>query len=87
MGAAPLDFGSSRVRVLSQLHCSRPPERKSRYPSILLRASQLNRLTQKTYPDSTSVAYTYDNASRLTQVSDPTGTYQFTFDNISAGSK
>lgn len=26
--------------------------------------------------------YTYDNNSRLTQVTDPTGTYQFTFDNM-----
>ncbi len=43
---------------------------------------QLNRLTGKTYPDSTAVNYTYDNDSRLTQVSDPTGTYQFTFDNM-----
>jgi RHS repeat-associated protein len=42
----------------------------------------LNRLTQKLYPDSTAVNYTYDNDSRLTQVSDPTGTYQFTFDNM-----
>jgi RHS repeat-associated protein len=41
-----------------------------------------NRLTAKTYPDSTSVAYTYDKASRLTQVTDPTGTYSFTFDNM-----
>ncbi len=36
----------------------------------------------KTYPDTTTVNYTYDNDSRLTQVSDPTGTYQFTFDNM-----
>src|SRR6266567_3467715 len=43
---------------------------------------QLNRLTQKLYPDSTTVNYTYDNDSRLTQVTDPTGTYQFTFDNM-----
>src|SRR6266849_7419776 len=43
---------------------------------------QLNRLTGKTYPDSTAVNYTYDNDSRLTQVSDPTGTYQFTLDNM-----
>ena len=43
---------------------------------------QLNRLAQKTYPDSTTVNYTYDLDSRLTQVSDPTGTYSFTFDNI-----
>jgi len=43
---------------------------------------QLNRLTQKTYPDSTTVNYTYDNDSRLTQVIDATGTYQFTFDNM-----
>ena len=26
--------------------------------------------------------YTYDNDSRLIQVSDPTGAYQFTFDNM-----
>ncbi len=43
---------------------------------------QLNRLTQKAYPDTTAVNYTYDNDSRLTQVTDPTGTYQFTFDNM-----
>jgi len=43
---------------------------------------QLNRLTGKTYPDSTTVNYTYDLDSRLTQVSDPTGTYSFTFDNM-----
>jgi YD repeat-containing protein len=42
----------------------------------------LNRLLQKAYPDSTAVNYTYDNDSRLTQVIDPTGTYQFTFDNM-----
>lgn len=42
----------------------------------------LNRLTQKAYPDTTAVNYTYDNDSRLTQVTDPTGTYQFTFDNM-----
>jgi len=43
---------------------------------------QLNRLLTKTYPDSTAVNYTYDNDSRLTQVIDPTGMYQFTFDNM-----
>src|SRR6266568_2141856 len=43
---------------------------------------QLNRLTGKTYPDNTAVNNTYDNDSRLIQVSDPTGTYQFTFDNM-----
>jgi YD repeat-containing protein len=42
----------------------------------------LNRLTVKSYPDTTTVNYTYDNDSRLTQVSDPTGTYQLTFDNM-----
>src|SRR5712691_4857592 len=36
----------------------------------------------KTYPDSTAMNYTCDNDSRLTQVTDPTGTYQFTFDNM-----
>jgi hypothetical protein len=35
----------------------------------------LNRLAQKSYPDSTAVNYTYDNDSHLTQVSDATGTY------------
>jgi YD repeat-containing protein len=43
---------------------------------------QLNRLTQKSYPDTSTVNYTYDLDSRLTQVTDPTGTYQFTFDNM-----
>jgi len=42
----------------------------------------LNRLTQKTYPDTSTVNYTYDNDSRLTQVTDPSGTYQFAFDNM-----
>jgi RHS repeat-associated protein len=42
----------------------------------------LYRLTSKTYPDSTAVNYTYDPLSRLTQVSDPTGTYSFTYDNL-----
>jgi len=45
-------------------------------------SDQLNRLTQKLYPDGSTVNYTYDNDSRLTQVTDPTGTYQFTFDNM-----
>lgn len=39
-------------------------------------------MTQKAYPDNNAVTYSYDNASRLTQVSDPTGTYQFVFDNM-----
>jgi RHS repeat-associated protein len=43
---------------------------------------QLNRLVQKSYPDTTAVNYTYDNDSRLTLVTDPTGSYQFTFDNM-----
>src|SRR5579883_1001148 len=41
-----------------------------------------NRLTKKSYPDTSAVNYTYDLDSRLTQVSDPTGTYSFTFDNM-----
>jgi RHS repeat-associated protein len=42
----------------------------------------LYRLTSKTYPDQTAVNYTYDPLSRLTQVTDPTGTYSFTYDNL-----
>jgi len=42
----------------------------------------LYRLTSKTYPDSTAVGYTYDALSRLTQVTDPSGTYGFTYDNL-----
>jgi len=34
---------------------------------------QLNRLTQKLYPDSTTVHDNYDNGLRLTQIVDPTG--------------
>jgi RHS repeat-associated protein len=46
------------------------------------RYDQLNRLTQKSYPDTSQVNYTSDDDSRLTQVTDPTGTYHFTFDNM-----
>jgi YD repeat-containing protein len=56
------------------------PRRKNQ--QITYTYDQLNRLTEKTYPDSATVNYTYDNDSRLTQVSDPTGTYQFTFDHM-----
>src|SRR5206468_10683222 len=41
----------------------------------------LRRLTRKQYPDATQTNYTFDAASRLTQVTDPTGTYQYTYDN------
>ncbi|HVS87335.1 MAG TPA: hypothetical protein VHF01_03815 [Candidatus Acidoferrum sp.] len=33
-------------------------------------------------PDSITVNYTYDNDSHLTQVTDPSATYSFTFDNM-----
>jgi YD repeat-containing protein len=39
----------------------------------------LNRMTSKSYTNY-SAAYSYDLASRLTQVVDPTGTYTFVFD-------
>jgi RHS repeat-associated protein len=42
----------------------------------------LNRLTSKSYPNSTAVSYTYDLANRLAQVSDPTGTYSLSYDNM-----
>jgi RHS repeat-associated protein len=43
----------------------------------------LNRMVTKQYPGSGgSVSYAYDLASRLTQVSDATGTYGFSFDNM-----
>jgi YD repeat-containing protein len=67
---------------LGSTSSQRSAKKKTDHPLILLTASQLNRLTQKSYPDSTAVNYTYDNASRLTQVTDPTGAYQFAFDNM-----
>jgi RHS repeat-associated protein len=43
----------------------------------------LNRLMQKTYPDSTSSAnYVYDLVGKIRQVTDPTGTYGFAYDNM-----
>jgi uncharacterized protein (TIGR03437 family) len=42
----------------------------------------LYRLTSKSYPDSTSVEYAYDLAGKVQQVSDPTGTYGFAYDNM-----
>ncbi|HET9406398.1 MAG TPA: hypothetical protein VFO39_04110 [Candidatus Sulfotelmatobacter sp.] len=42
----------------------------------------LYRLTSKTYPDQTSVEYAYGLAGKVQQVSDPTGTYSFAYDNM-----
>ena len=42
----------------------------------------LNRLTQKTYPDTTTVDYTYDLVGKVLNVNDPTGTYAFAYDNM-----
>jgi YD repeat-containing protein len=42
----------------------------------------LYRLTSKTYPDQTSVEYAYDLAGKVQLVSDPTGTYGFSYDNM-----
>jgi RHS repeat-associated protein len=43
---------------------------------------ELNRLTSKTYPDTTAVDYVYDLVGKITQVNDPTGTYAFAYDNM-----
>lgn len=42
----------------------------------------LNRLTLKNYPDSTSVDYVYDLVGKVKQVTDPTGSYGFAYDNM-----
>ena len=42
----------------------------------------LYRLSSKTYPDTTAVEYAYDLAGKVQQVSDPTGTYGFSYDNM-----
>jgi len=42
----------------------------------------LNRLTHKEYPDQTGVDYVYDLVGKIQQVSDPTGTYGFAYDNM-----
>ena len=42
----------------------------------------MNRLTHKGYPDSTGVDYVYDLVGKVHQVSDPTGTYGFAYDNL-----
>ena len=42
----------------------------------------LNRLTQKTYPDSTNVEYVYDLVGKVLSMNDPTGTYAFAYDNM-----
>ena len=42
----------------------------------------LNRLTHKGYPDATGVDYVYDLAGKIKQVTDPTGTYGFAYDNM-----
>ena len=42
----------------------------------------LNRITHKGYPDSSGADYVYDLVGKLKQVSDPTGTYGFAYDNM-----
>ena len=42
----------------------------------------LNRLTHKGYPDATGVDYVYDLVGKIKQVSDPTGSYGFAYDNM-----
>jgi RHS repeat-associated protein len=42
----------------------------------------LDRLSHKGYPDSTGVDYVYDLVGKIKQVSDPTGTYGFAYDNM-----
>ena len=42
----------------------------------------LYRLSSKTYPDSSGVEYAYDLAGKVQQVSDPTGSYGFAYDNM-----
>jgi RHS repeat-associated protein len=42
----------------------------------------LNRLSSKTYPDSTAANYVYDLVGKVQQVTDPTGTYGFAYDNM-----
>ena len=42
----------------------------------------LNRLTEKDYPDTTKVEYTYDLIGKLMGVTDPSGTYGFSYDNM-----
>ena len=39
-------------------------------------------MTSKTYPDQTSANYVYDLVGKIQQVSDPTGTYGFAYDNM-----
>ena len=41
-----------------------------------------NHLTRKVLPDNSQVNYTYDDAGRLAQVTDPSGTYGFQYDNM-----
>ena len=42
----------------------------------------LYRMTSKTYPDSTSANYVYDLVGKIQEVTDPTGTYAFAYDNM-----
>ena len=50
--------------------------------TILYVYDALNRLSHKGYPDATGVDYVYDLVGKIKQVSDPTGTYGFSYDNM-----
>lgn len=55
-------------------------DRKSQ--TILYVYDALDRLTHKTYPDATGVDYVYDLVGKMKQVTDPSGTYGFAYDNM-----
>jgi RHS repeat-associated protein len=50
--------------------------------TILYLYDALNRLSHKGYPDATGVDYVYDLVGKIKQVTDPTGTYGFAYDNM-----
>jgi RHS repeat-associated protein len=50
--------------------------------TILYVYDALNRLSHKGYPDATGVDYVYDLAGKIHQVTDPTGSYGFAYDNM-----
>jgi RHS repeat-associated protein len=50
--------------------------------TILYVYDALNRLSHKGYPDATGVDYVYDLAAKVKQVTDPTGSYGFAYDNM-----
>ncbi len=74
----PTNFSSTRKKARDK----RTPVASLQLSNRAAVYSRRCRPPAKTYPDSTSANYVYDLVGKIQQVTDPTGTYGFAYDNM-----